>query len=78
MSFVRIEFPLSLWCSDFGHINVTNKAEHTLLPKSRAGPVGAGWVKAFMNKVIRPKSRASALSKISGRQTDKHSFFRGI
>ena len=26
------------------------------------------------NKVIRPKSRASALAKKSGRQTDKHSF----
>ena len=28
------------------------------------------------NKVIRPKLRASALSKKSGRQTDKHFFFK--
>ena len=30
------------------------------------------------NKVIRPKSRASAFSKKSGRQTDKHFFFKKI
>ena len=30
------------------------------------------------NKVIRPKSRASALSKMSGRQSDKHFFSKTL
>ena len=37
--------------------------------------VDTGKADNTLNKVIRPKSRASALSKKSGRQTDKQFFF---